>query len=354
VTKKVRRLARKKKAPAISESRILLFCEKDWANLAFTLSETLRSVGIEADAFKLRKHGSEVAQQRPRQAEIIVIKDFIKLCKEYDIIVFMHSGQNVLIPQNKYKRKEYEDNIRLVKRYMRNNRKKTYVGFHGSSFYRRYHKKINLSLNKYVCGSIVQTGDLLDLGAKNETWIQAPVDLSSLNPNFDLVNEKLTFAHHPSLRGKKNSDMIDDLFERLSKEEDIKDKFVYRTGERVSHSDNMKRVGTCDVYIDHQAYTLYNKPYGEFGIAALEAAALGKISISCTKKQERYEEEYGKLGMLVSNSPDELELLVRKLIAMDKGEILELKKQARKWVEEYHSYQYIGDKLKRFFEQLVR
>jgi glycosyltransferase involved in cell wall biosynthesis len=115
----------------------------------------------------------------------------------------------------------------------------------------------------------------------------------------------------------------------------------------------MNRISECDIYIDHQAYELGGQPYGEFGIAALEAAAMGKIVVSCTGKQKRYEKENGKIGMLVSNSPEELKSTLVSLVTKEDRQLHKIRKQCRFWVERYHSYRYIGKKTESFYARLL-
>lgn len=338
-----------------SNLKVLFYCDKDWANLSSILAKMLRRSGVKADAFKVRHHGPRVAQERGGQAGIKTVDEFLRMWKKYDVIVFMHSAQNILVFEGKYKEDRKDDFLKIKKELKRWQGKKIFVGFHGSSFYRKSNERVNSVLNKYVSGSIIQTGDLLDLGAKNEVWIQAPVDTDLFKPDFSFHEDKLIFSHYPSIRAKKNSDMIDAVFKKLSKIDELKSRFVYETGERLSHSDNMKRVRRSDVYVDHQAYTLYGgKPYGEFGIAALEAAALGCVTVSCTKKADRYEREYGELGLVVSNSPEDLEKILKDLVLMSRDELLDLKLNAHRWASSYHSYSYIANKMKRFFEDLAR
>ena len=143
------------------------------------------------------------------------------------------------------------------------------------------------------------------------------------------------FAHYPR-GGNKGTPLIVSVFEELGIP-------IEYSMQQVSHFENMKRMSECDVYVcevrDWSPFT--------WGITALEAAALGKIVITNFDALERYEKEYGKCELVVANSKDELREKVKEIYEWQPNQILEKKKATRKWAETYHSFEAVGQRLRR-------
>jgi hypothetical protein len=81
-------------------------------------------------------------------------------------------------------------------------------------------------------------------------------------------------------------------------------------------------------------------------MTALEAAALGKIVVTCFKNRESYEKRYGPCPIHSSNTPNELFGVVKHLIGTPTGELIEKKRWARQWVETQHGLKATGERLK--------
>ncbi len=184
-------------------------------------------------------------------------------------------------------------------------------------------------------GAIVQTYDLLNLGAKNEKWILPPVDTEKIQV-AEVENDVLTFGHFPRHPAIKGTRVIYDLMQSLS--DDPRFRFLAST-KIVSWENNLKRMGECDVYIEELA-----PPY-EWGITTLEAAALGKVVITDFNGLDSYQDVYGACPLLVSNTLEELRDRVIEAIEMDKSDLLLKQRETRKWVETYHSYEAVGERL---------
>ena len=69
------------------------------------------------------------------------------------------------------------------------------------------------------------------------------------------------------------------------------------------------------------------RKYGEWGITALEAAALGKIVVTNFLSIDRYKIEYGDCPLVVCNTIDQLKDNISELSKMSKEEILEKKEE---------------------------
>lgn len=301
--------------------KVVFLSINDWANLGYTLSECIQSVGIDALCIKNKNHLFEY----PKQGKIVKIKEFNKYIKDADIVQFMHS--------------EWVD--------VDISGKRVFV-FHGGSKYRKDYKKINKTFNPIVEKSIIQTGDLFGLGAKNEVWLLPAVDTENIKPVFMKPDKtkKIIIGHFPSSPVTKNSKGIEKVFKSLDK--DFKNKFIYNySGERTDWNDQMKRISECDIYIDACMPTLEGRKYGEWGINALEASALGKIVISHFRSYPKYKKVYGKeCGIVIANSLDQLEKQLRWLLQLSLKELLEIQHQTRQWLEDKHSYKTVSERMK--------
>jgi hypothetical protein len=272
--------------------------------------EALRSVGVDAQAWTRKPYFFPV----PEQAELVL--DLQKKKKELiavETICYMHS--------------------RFQKFPVQINGKKLAV-FHGGSNYRRNPSERNRLFNKLVFVTLIQTPDLMGLGAKNEVWMIPPVDTEYIRP-VDYKSKEVIFAHFPRHPKSKRSNII---LEAVKSIDSIR--FDYKF-EQIPWEENIKRMSNCDVYIESQAYGL-----GEWGVTALEAAALGKVVVTVFKSKERYEREWGPCPIIPANSKEELRLILKGLACLTKKDIRNHQEETRKWVVQNHSLEATGKRLK--------
>jgi len=286
---------------------IIFLSENDWANMSSLLAESVRAVGHEALAITTNAHPYEY----PHQAMILQSKEETAIhIGASDVVVFMHSqylespmyGQKVFV-------------------------------FHGGSSYRLHSEKVNAFFNQFVDGAIVQTADLLNLGAKNEHWLLPPVDTKSINADYRYHDK--TFAHYPRHPAVVGTQAIDNVMDK------IEGGYYKKDETTVSWKENIKRMSECDVYIEALV------PGYEWGLTALEAASLGKIVITNSISKEMYEKEYGKLELLIANDEEELVNHVKDILTWTPKKIAKKKKATRDWVRKNHSFRAIG---RRFME----
>lgn len=312
--------------------KILLIANHDWANLGYTLSKCLKEVGVEATML--------VSNLHPNYSEHGIhfrnIDQVRKYAQKADIIQFMHS--------------------QWVNTGIDLKTKRVFV-FHGGGAYRGGREKINKIFNPIVEKSIIQTGDLFGLGAKNEVWLLPAVDTNKLKPVYERKSNKILIGHFPSGPKAKNSNGINRVVERLK--QDLGHKFEYIfSSDKVSWDKQIKRVSKCDIYIEACNLKLKSKrsskecKYGEWGVAGIEAAALGKIVISHFLSHERYKQEYGNCGIKVANSLDEIEEHLRGLLMLDDNQLLQIRKDTRLWVEKFHSHYAVGKRLKEIIYEI--
>lgn len=299
--------------------RVLFIAMADHANVGYLFAKSLVSIGVPAICVKTmrnpRKGGTDqgivVTKTAPQLGELI---------NKATVIVWMHSYR-VVIPKIKGK--------------------KLQAVFHGGNKYRRAYKEKNYEFNQFVGVSLIQTD--LGRGAKNEHWMLPCVDTEFIYPTSYKNKEPLTIGHFPSNAGKKRSGRINRVMLRLEEDTSTKDRFVYIKGDICKWRKNLGRMDMCDVYIDSLAL-------GAWGFAALEAAAMGKVVVGGFKDYTRYQKEYGLSPLINVREEDEQHLfkILKDLILHPEG-IPELKKSHRKWVEDYHSFKYTGERLKRIF-----
>lgn len=226
--------------------------------------------------------------------------------------------------------------------------KKVYV-FHGGSKYRLDPEQTNKLFNPIVDGTIIQTPDLLNLGAKNEVWIPPPMDIDALpSPEYTRKNKtKLIVGHffYRPERKAKGSIAIKETIDKLPKK--IKNKFKFWfPEEEVSWKDNIERIEKCDILIDAIQLTSRGRRYGAWGMQALEAACMGKIVLSHSY-DKYYKEVFGRCGILPINSIPQLRKTLISLSEMNSTKIMKLKKDTRRWAEKYHSFNYVGNRIKK-------
>lgn len=307
----------------IDKLDFLIVARNDWANVGYDLSKSMEAVGLKAVALTLNSHPFEYENQAKK---VNSIAETSKYAKVADRIIFMHS--------------EYiETGV--------DTRNKKLSVFHGGTAYRNYHYAINKALNDRLELSLIQTLDLWGKGAKNEKWLLPPVDTDRIKPVVYRENPRLVIGHFPSshaARTVKGTYKLEEAVERLKQDPDIAGKFecIITTEEQVSWEENLRRMADCDVYADQ--FEL-----GIWGVSTLEAAALGKIVLTCFDGIDRYKEEYGECPLVIAKTVDEIESALRRLILMSEDERRDLKAYTRHWVVVNHSYKPTGERIKSIY-----
>lgn len=283
-------------ALAIWQSPMCLFvADHDWANMGYLLAKSLQAVGVNAKAISFHAHPFY-----DETAEICTEESYTDYHDKADVIVAMHSIYKPRKP------------------------KRLFV-FHGGSIYRDNSSRLNWAFNPIIEGSIIQHWDFLDKGAKNPHWLLPPVHLT-IEPDYEYHGTK--FAHYPRNRWVKGTGNI----LRVIPSVEYSDKLV-------THQANLERMAKCDVCIEQLCGH-------EWGITALEAAALGKIVVTTFRGLKDYENQYGKCELVIANTEDELRERIKEIRTWDESQILKKKKATRKWVETYHSFESVGSRLK--------
>lgn len=312
----------------VQKMKVVFIASSDWSNIGYILSECLKTVGVDSVMLKSSKHHFKY----PKQGIIVRgMQQVVKYAQDADIIQFMHS----VIPA------WFDMDFAL---------KKKIAVFHGGSKYRSNHEKINKIFNPIIDLTIIQTPDLLNLGAKNEVWVGPAIDTSLIQPKYE-VNEKLIIGHYPSSSIAKGSDAIGEVMSMMQQKYN---NFEYRySDKKVPWMRQLERISGCDIYIEKLTILQRGAPSGVWGLTALETAACADIVITSFVYVDLYKEHYGEFGPLVATNQEELVETLNNLLTMPKKKILKLKKRNRKWVETLHSYEVIGQRLKEAYETIL-
>jgi len=305
--------------------KVLLITITDHAHMAYMTAEALKKLGV--DAVTIRKR--TVKFKYPEEGIKIRTDSYIKpYAENADVIIFMHT--------------QYRDiGIDLTK-------KKVLV-WHTGSGYRQKFEKYNAHFNPIVDVSLC-SADLLGLGAKNERCLNGLVNTDLLQPIYGRKNKKITIAHYSA--SPKGIIIIKKAIHHL-KQGPLKDLFIFRySAKKKTWDDNIKRMAECDIYIAemHEKQIKKGQEWttGMFGIAALEAAALGKIVIS--RFIYREDCEGFDFGLQVANNLDELIKKLEYLLSLSEEKFLKLRKLSRDWVVNCHSYEAVGYRLLKIIE----
>ena len=244
--------------------------------------------------------------------------------------------------------------------------KKKIVIQHGGTTYRQHYSRY---LHPFEYTTIIQTPDLLGLGAKNEHWISFPVQTDILSSNYSFEsNTKVIVGHHPSNPKVKGSNTILNVIRKLEADPELYDKFIYDGFEFIENEqgklikeikilkwdNHLDKVRKCDIYIEACSPMQEKKIYGEWGNSAVEAAALGKIVITHSQNKSLYEKEYGTLPFYIANNEYEIEIILRHLLSLSRNELWIKKRETRLWVCEYHSMEATSQRLwEKIYERLI-
>lgn len=294
---------------------------EDNANVGYEFAQALKSIGVDAEAYTKALHGLNYEHQAT------LLNNLDDISKAYDsasYVVHIHSYL-VLDPSGK-----------------KHNYKGRYV-FHGGSLFRKRPGFFNHLFNEAVNASLIQTWDLMNLGAKNQVWMFPPIDTDKFQPDFTSYrqNGKLMVAHYPSSI-LKGSSVIIPVLQKLH-ENNIIDASYSNGLYTLPHHVHLRMKASCDVYVE----SLIPKEIKcrEWGVSAMEAAALGKIVLTNFDGYSEYVKEYGSCPFFVLKEPEDIYEYLTYLASMTDDEILELKQKTRAWIETCHSRKATGQRL---------
>ena len=229
-----------------------------------------------------------------------------------------------------------------------------WIVFHGGSRFRRDPATHISTQNPLVDMTWIQTGELFGFGCKNEHWMMPAIDTEYLQPHFSdprrISEDGLRFAHYPRVAGngivKKGTKGIVKI---ACDVERLRENFRWSYGlEPKLWVENMERMSQPDIYIER-----LSRSCKEWGITAMEAAALGKVVITQFESKERYEREFEcECPFVISNTPEELKEKIMWLLDIPPEEIIEIQKRTRDWVCKVHGYEPTARRIQKHLEEL--
>lgn len=299
--------------------KVLNLAYDDYANFSHDNANALRSVGIECVDLKTLPHPFKY----PNSSRLSSWVDIKREINKADVIQIMHSGEVFL------------DHAITAK--------KRIIVYHTGTKYRMDPSKYNTIFNPYVERSIIALGEFAGKGSKNETYIVGSVDTNKLKPSF-YNGGVAKISHLPSNPSVKGTDKINKIVS------DINDKSLFQylvDIKRKQYLEQLKMISSCDIYLELFAPTQNGRPYGSWGITALEATALGKIVFTNHTSRSVYLNSYGELPALEAWEDETVFKNRLETILKNPSTIRKLQEDARNWVVRNHSYQATGNRLKK-------
>ena len=174
---------------------------------------------------------------------------------------------------------------------------------------------------------------------KDIHYLFYPYDPSELPGKNKNENEKITIVHSPTNRKYKGTGLIISVIEKIKRGKKIELILL----ENVSRSAVLEAKSKADICIDQVGGTMGGTGYGKAG---LETLAMGIPTI--TNMSNEYRDWLPENPFVVANNSNELYSKLNEL--MDDKELrIELGVRGKNWVEKYHGYKNVNDKLKELY-----
>jgi len=236
---------------------ILLASSCDYANYMHNQAKALRSIGVDAVDVCLSKHPFEY----PSESRVVSRQTLKTLTQEADHVIIGHSCPTIF---------DLNENP-------------SFFVAHTGTRYRESPKYYN-ELFQSARRAITDHSEFLRLGKMD--YIVSAIDPAIYKPKP--IGSKLIIGHFPSNPEVKGTNEIVEMLKPF------RDQFEIRIGlNKVSHEEQIKRMQECDVIIELFKPTLNGKPYGCFGVTALEGLMMGKCVITQDLEDRTYKEAYG-------------------------------------------------------------
>jgi len=280
---------------------ILVASDHDYSNLGHNVARSLNSIGIDCIDACLYHHGFLYESQSNKVSR----SEMRMLSNMADFVIVMHSSMEVLsICQPK-----------------------DYAVYHSGTRYRTNFLRLNKFFNKAQC---VLTDQTEFMGLAKMKYVTTAVEDNGVVHN---KRKNPIVGHYPSNKEVKGSSDI---------EKALKGYRIDFNYTKLRHNENMKRLQKCDIYIELYKPKLNNRPYGCFGVTAIEAGMMGKVVITQDLNKHIYQETYGEHPFLLAEKPTDLP----KLVDYAKENLDELRKKTREIVYKNHTFEATGKRLK--------
>lgn len=290
--------------------KIRMFCRNDYANMMFGVCKALKLQGLDSECYVTEVHPFGYSEQ----ATHVSYGQMKELAKDADVIHIFHSDNHV-IPhiQGDWKgRKLFVWHTGTP--YRINSR------FH-DNFWKGY--KVITDQAEFIAGGL------------RADFIPAGVDFEALGQVKEEVRYK--FAHCPSNQEVKGTVEIRRIADSCKVPIHIDVKLLPSV-------ENIKRMAACEVYVELFAPTNLNKPYGHWGVAAMEAAALGRIVIT-NEVSEVYKRFYGESFVYAANNEHHFAAILQIFNGMPKEELAERQYDTWAIANKNHNYKAVAERV---------
>jgi hypothetical protein len=296
--------------------KVVFLSSSDYANLGFNLSKALKRVGVNSDSYALSNHPFGYEEQSIR----LTIQQMMERCKDADCVFIMHSAHKLLDCTWKHNR---------------------IFAVHTGTPYRQEPEKMNGIFNS-VCERIfTDSCEFMTLGGKLVTYVATSIDKTKYHLHHN--TGAIKFAHYPSNPEVKATAKIREMMAQIPVSFDCDTSIV-------NHEQNLRRMSQCDCYIEMFATEQKGKVYGNAGVTAWEAAAMGKVVITNFLHQEVYINAYGIMPFQVANTELEFDLKVRNIAALGRSDLKDLSEYLRSIIVERHSMEATGKYLLQYLQ----
>ena len=292
--------------------KVLNITSDDFANLSYQIGECLKSAGVDCTTMKLQPHSFGYTSQSP-----IVNEDTMLLaCRVFDVVQIFHSDLSAL---NLFRRSK--TNAKLIV-------------WHTGTPYRSNHRMMNTMFEGAI--EICDEASLMHL-AIEPRYVHTGIDTDKIKPVYYKSGE-YKFGHFPSNKERKGTASI---LEALN---ETKVHYIY-DDKILATPLYYQRLSECDVYVE-MLNRFWHGEYGNYGVTATDAAALGKIVITQCLYPEVYEEVYGKCELIFVRNQGELIEKIEWINNLSQSDFLNLQYQTRQWVAKKHNLKTTGERVK--------
>jgi glycosyltransferase involved in cell wall biosynthesis len=188
-----------------------------------------------------------------------------------------------------------------------------------------------------ICG-----GDLGEYIPTYDMWMHfVGIELNVWTPVYQTNNSKVKIVHAPNHRALKGTQYLIDACEKLKNDGYPIELIIV---EKMNNEAAKKIYEQADIIADQFIM-------GWYGLFAIEAMSLGKPVLCYMREDLLRGNPRAKDCPIVSANPDNLKENLIKLIK-DKELRIELGKRGRKYIEKYHTKDYIGSQMDKIYRKL--
>ena len=191
---------------------------------------------------------------------------------------------------------------------------------------------------------IIAALDLVDYLQKIDDLIQLRcINLAKIKPKYiSKKNDILKIIHAPNHRSLKGTEELIEAVDCINKPFKSIDLIII---ENVSNSFLLNQIETCDIVADQFLV-------GAYGRLAIESMALGKPVMCYLREDLKKIYDHWEECPIVNTSLKNIEEKLKWFLGLNIEHRLEISKKSRRYVEKFHSYEYVGSQLDKIIREL--